>query len=110
MIGSAVAMIALSSFVTSVQIITSRTQNYFIAVDIDRRRLDSCHLTAETQIQSRVTSGETHCEKNATEASCSEFLGFLTLTVTSPLLHNCLSPSHEVCDSPEQATFSHPRS
>jgi hypothetical protein len=66
-------------------------------------------ITAETRIQTQVTSSDIRGGRSGTAADFSEFFGFfLVVFIPSLLLRPaCLSPSHEVCDSPDQAVLYH---
>jgi hypothetical protein len=66
-------------------------------------------FTAETRVQSRVTSSEIHGGRSGWDYSrfVSQFFGAPLLIIIPPLLHTHLSPPYEVCDSPDQAAHYH---
>jgi hypothetical protein len=48
-----------------------------------------------------------HVVEKVALGTSQEFFGFLLLVRIPPLLHNHLSPPHDVCDSPDQAAYYH---
>jgi hypothetical protein len=65
-----------------------------------KRRL----LTKKTRAQSRLATSKIHGGRSGTGAGFSpELFGVPLLIIIPSLLHTYLSPSHEVCDSPDQA-------